>query len=59
LPENSDSNDIEIKDVVQETQEQLKTLTLQRSIGHYKCPTELGMIVESLVNEGTMLHMRN
>ncbi|MEH6450550.1 MAG: RNA polymerase sigma factor [Oleispira sp.] len=59
LSENSDSNYIEIKDVLQETQEQLKTLTLQQSIGHYKCPTELGMIIESLVNEGTTLHMRS
>jgi RNA polymerase sigma factor (sigma-70 family) len=59
LAENSDSNYIEIKDVLQETQEQLKTLTLQQSVGHYKCPTELGTIIESLVNEGSMLHMKN
>ncbi len=42
----------DIKTALQETQKDLKTLALQTSIHPYKCPVDLGLIIESLAAEG-------
>lgn len=42
----------EIRESLSETQQELKTLALQKSINHYKCPIKLGAFIESLVAEG-------
>jgi len=50
----------EIQESLRTTQQDLKTLVLQNSINHYKCPIRLSAIIESLVAEGIkankMLH---
>jgi RNA polymerase sigma factor (sigma-70 family) len=43
---------IEIKDLLADTQQDLKTLAAQKTISHYKCPIEFGALIESLVAEG-------
>lgn len=48
----SDKNYIQVRDLLQETQDDLKTISLQQAINHYKSPAELSSIIESLVNEG-------
>jgi hypothetical protein len=45
-------NYIEIKEILQETHHELRTLVLQKEIAHYKCPNELSAIIESLVDKG-------
>ena len=42
----------EIRESLSKTQQDLKTLALQKSIDHYKCPINLGAIIESLVSDG-------
>jgi len=42
----------EIKQSIQETKEDLKSLALQTSIQRYKSPIQLGAIIESIVDEG-------
>ncbi|MEJ2419296.1 MAG: RNA polymerase sigma factor, partial [Exilibacterium sp.] len=39
----------EVQESLQVTQQDLKTLALQTSINHYKCPIKLSAIIESLV----------
>jgi RNA polymerase sigma factor (sigma-70 family) len=52
LGRNSNYTYIEIKDILNETQQGLKSLKLQQSISAYKCPEELGDIIGSLVTDG-------
>lgn len=47
--DNSAASYIEVKNILHETQQDLKTLTLQQSIGPYNCPSELSSIIESIV----------
>ncbi|VAW52256.1 hypothetical protein MNBD_GAMMA06-197 [hydrothermal vent metagenome] len=49
----------EIKNIIRETQNDLKTLALQNSITRYKCPIELGDMIESLIAEGIGLEYKN
>ncbi len=42
----------EIKTALARTQQDLKTLALQQSINHYKCPSDLATMLESLVQDG-------
>lgn len=42
----------EIKKNINETQNSLKVLAMQKSVAHYKCPIKFGEIIESLVVEG-------
>ena len=42
----------EIKKNINETQNSLKVLAMQKSVTHYKCPIKFGEIIESLVVEG-------
>lgn len=42
----------EVKESLLETQQSLKSLALQKSINHYKCPVELSATIESLVADG-------
>jgi len=49
----------EIKNIIRETQNHLKTLVLQSSITRYKCPIELGDMIESLIAEGIGLEYKN
>lgn len=48
----SDASYIEIKDVLFNTQKELKTLVLQKSVNQYKCPSELSNIIGLLVEQG-------
>lgn len=50
--EKSDLQYIEVKNILHETQHELKTLALQKSINHYKCPSELSTIIGLLVEQG-------
>jgi len=50
-------NYIRIKDVLEETQQELKGLVLQQSVGDYKCPKDLSVIIGSLVDRGLKLHL--
>jgi hypothetical protein len=52
LATDSDFDYKEVKEALFKTQHQLKTMTLQKSINHYKCPSELSHIIELLVNQG-------
>jgi len=52
LNEESDFNYKQIKDTLFKTQQKLKTLVLQKSVNHYKCPNEISNIIEVLVNQG-------
>jgi len=52
LAAGSDVNYIEVKDVLLQTQQELKTLVLQNSVAQYKCPNELSNIIEVLVEQG-------
>lgn len=45
----------EIKKSIDETKSSLRTLALQTSINHYKCPIKFGELIESLVVEGISL----
>jgi len=49
-------NYIRVKNVLKETQQELKTLVLQQSAGDYKCPKDLSVIIGSLVDQGLKLH---
>ena len=42
----------EIKELVSKTQQDLKTLALQKAITPHTCLIELGSIIESLVDQG-------
>jgi RNA polymerase sigma factor (sigma-70 family) len=48
----SEYNYMEVKEVLRETQQELKTLVLQNAITRYKCPDTLSEIIESLVVQG-------
>ena len=48
----STDNYIAVKDVLNETQHSLKTLTLQKSVSRYKCSIELSNIIGLLVEQG-------
>lgn len=52
MAKGSKETHIDVIDILHETQQALKTLTLQKSINFYKCPNELGNIIELLVNDG-------
>jgi len=52
LNEESDINYKKIKETLSKTQQKLKTLVLQKSVSHYKCPNEISNIIEVLVNQG-------
>lgn len=52
LATDSDVDYKEVKEALFKTQHQLKTMTLQKSINHYKCPSELSNIIGLLVNQG-------
>ena len=45
-------NYIEVKSALKETKQDLKALTLQQAVTRYKCPNELGQIIELLVDQG-------
>jgi len=45
----------EVKESLLETQQNLKTLALQKSITHYKCPVKLSATIEALVAEGVSI----
>ncbi len=47
----SDSTYPEIQQRAKETQKELKAVTLQRSITHYKCPSKLSELLETLINK--------
>ncbi len=49
---NNDLSLLSLKKALRETQDSLKTLTLQNSINRYKCPIKFGEIIEYLVIEG-------
>ncbi|WGV98418.1 RNA polymerase sigma factor [Vibrio sp. YMD68] len=51
LAAKSKSSYIEVKNILEQTQHELKTLTLQKSVTAYHCPDELGQIIESLVEQ--------
>ena len=53
---NSKSSYIKIKELVSETKISLRTLALHKSVHHYKCPIELGEVIESLVVSGIKSH---
>lgn len=42
----------EISESLSKTQQDLKTLALQKSVSHYKCPINLSNIIEALVSDG-------
>ncbi len=50
---------VKIKNIIQETQNDLKSLVLQNSVTRYKCPIKLGDMIESLVVEGVSLEYKN
>jgi len=52
LQAESDFSYIEVKEVLLQTQQELKTLKLQKSVSQYKCPNELNDIIELLVEQG-------
>lgn len=47
-----ESNYIKVKEVLQETQQELKSLVLQQSVGDHKYPKDLSVIIGSLVERG-------
>jgi len=52
LANNTETSYVKVKELVNETQTSLRTLALHQSIDHYKCPIELGEVIESLVFSG-------
>jgi hypothetical protein len=50
--EQSDLQYIEVKNILADTQTELKSLTLQTSVTHYKSPVVLSEVIESLVDQG-------
>ncbi len=42
----------EVRESLATTQQNLKTLALQKSINHYKCPIDLAEMIESMVIDG-------
>ncbi len=50
---------LEVKNIIRETQNNLRALKLQNSITRYKCPIKLGDMIESLVVEGVSLEYKN
>jgi RNA polymerase sigma factor (sigma-70 family) len=52
LQAGSDFSYIAVKEVLLQTQQELKTLKLQKSVSQYKCPNELNDIIELVVKQG-------
>jgi len=52
LETESDSSYAEVKKVLLQTQQEFKTLVLQKSVNQYKCPNELNKIIGFLVEQG-------
>lgn len=52
LQAESDSSYMEVKEILLQTQQELKTLVLQKSVNQYKCPNELSNIIGLLMEQG-------